>query len=100
MAAKNPKLDEIKIVFAGLDNAGKTSFLIALRQKYNFHERVKKLKPTIKIDYSSFNFLNRHTINFWDMGGQAKYRKIYVNNPIYFTSTDYLYFLIDVQDEL
>jgi len=100
MAAKTQKLDEIKIVFAGLDNAGKTSFLIALRQKYNFYERVKKLKPTIKIDYSSFNFLNRYTVNFWDMGGQAKYRKIYVNNPIYFTSTDYLYFLIDIQDEL
>lgn len=100
MATKTHKLDEIKIVFAGLDNAGKTSFLIALRQKYNFYERVKKLKPTIKIDYSSFNFLNRYTVNFWDMGGQAKYRKIYVNNPIYFTSTDYLYFLIDIQDEL
>ena len=100
MAVNTHKLDEIKIVFAGLDNAGKTSFLIALRQKYNFYERVKKLKPTIKIDYSSFNFLNRYTVNFWDMGGQAKYRKIYVNNPIYFTSTDYLYFLIDIQDEL
>jgi hypothetical protein len=34
------------------------------------------------------------------MGGQAKYRKIYVNNSIYFNSTDYLYFLIDIQDEL
>jgi len=100
MVVKTQKLDEIKIVFAGLDNAGKTSFLIALRQKYNFYERVKKLKPTIKIDYSSFNFLNRYTVNFWDMGGQAKYRKIYVNNSIYFNSTDYLYFLIDIQDEL
>lgn len=100
MTAKTHKLDEIKIVFAGLDNAGKTSFLIALRQKYNFYERVRKLKPTIKIDYSSFNFLNRYIVNFWDMGGQAKYRKIYVSNPIYFTSTDYLYFLIDIQDEL
>ncbi len=54
---------EIKLIIAGLDNAGKTSFLIALRQKYNFYERVKILKPTINIDYSSFNFLNLYCIN-------------------------------------
>ena len=100
MSRSSMNMEEVKIVFAGLDNAGKTSFLIALRQKYNFYERVKQLKPTIKIDYSSFPFLNRFMINLWDMGGQAKYRKIYVNNPIYFSATNYLYFLIDVQDEL
>jgi small GTP-binding protein len=93
------KLEEIKLVIAGLDNAGKTSFLIALRQKYNFYEKIKDLKPTIKIDYSSFDFMN-WIINFWDMGGQAKYRNIYINNPIYFTDTNYLYYFIDIQDEL
>ncbi|MGQ4875055.1 MAG: ADP-ribosylation factor-like protein [Promethearchaeota archaeon] len=91
---------EIKIVIAGLDNAGKTSSLIALRHKYNFYERVKNLKPTIKVDYNSFNFLNYYIINLWDMGGQEKYRTIYINNPVYFNETDYLYFLIDIQDEL
>jgi small GTP-binding protein len=94
------KLEDIKIVICGLDNAGKTSALIALRKKYNFYEEIRNLKPTIKIEYSSFNFLNRYLINFWDAGGQAKYRKIYINNPIYFTETNYLYFLIDIQDEL
>jgi len=99
--SKIPKnLEEIKIVIAGLDNAGKTSFLIALRQKYNFYEKVEALKPTIKIDYSSFDFMTRWSINFWDMGGQAKYRKIYINNPIYFSDTNYVYFFIDMQDEL
>jgi small GTP-binding protein len=93
------KSKDIKIVLAGLDNAGKTSFLIALRRKYNFYERVKNLKPTIKIDYSSFNFFN-HLVSCWDMGGQEKYRRVYVNNPIYFEETDYLYFIIDIQDEL
>ncbi|MBD3255588.1 MAG: hypothetical protein GF383_10880 [Candidatus Lokiarchaeota archaeon] len=98
---KNMKNREnIKIVVAGLDNAGKTSFIIALRHKYNFYERVKDLKPTIKIDYNSFEFLNKWSINLWDMGGQAKYRKIYVNNPIYFIETDFVYFFIDIQDEL
>ncbi|MFX1394800.1 MAG: ADP-ribosylation factor-like protein, partial [Promethearchaeota archaeon] len=93
------KREEIKLVIAGLDNAGKTSFLIALRKKYNFYEKIKDLKPTIKIDYSSFDFMN-WTINFWDMGGQSKYRKIYINNPIYFTDSNYLYYFIDIQDEL
>jgi small GTP-binding protein len=93
-------LKEFKIVVAGLDNAGKTSALIALRQKYNFYERVKNLKPTIKIDYSSFKFLKTFHINLWDMGGQKKFRKIYVSNPIYFEDTDYIYYLIDIQDEL
>jgi len=100
MIHNSNNIKEIKIVIAGLDNAGKTSFLIALRQKYNFYETVKSLKPTIKIDYSSFDFLNRWTINFWDMGGQRKYREIYVNNPIYFTDTNYLYYFVDIQDEI
>ncbi|MHA1292290.1 MAG: ADP-ribosylation factor-like protein [Promethearchaeota archaeon] len=99
MANQQNNLQDIKIVIAGLDNAGKTSFLIALKRKYNFYERVKKLKPTIKIDYSSFQFIN-WLISCWDMGGQEKYRELYVKNPIYFTETDYLYFIIDIQDEL
>jgi len=92
--------NEYKLVIAGLDNAGKSSALIALRQKYNFYERVKNLKPTIKIDYSSFKFLETYRINLWDMGGQKKFRKIYISNPIYFSETDYIYYLIDIQDEI
>ena len=100
MTDNPPTSNEFKIVIAGLDNAGKTSALIALRQKYNFYERVKNLKPTIKIDYSSFKFLKTFHINLWDMGGQKKFRKIYVSNPIYFEDTDYIYYLIDIQDEI
>ena len=100
MAVIPRKSNEFKLVIAGLDNAGKTSALIALRQKYNFYERVKNLKPTIKIDYSSFKFLSKFRINLWDMGGQKKFRKIYINNPIYFEDTDYIYYLIDIQDEV
>jgi GTPase SAR1 family protein len=88
-----------KIIISGLDYAGKTSSLIALREKYNFYERVKNIKPTIKIEYNSFNFLNDWEINLWDMGGQEKYRKIYLDKPEYFTDTNYLYYYIDIQDE-
>jgi GTPase SAR1 family protein len=93
------RLNNVKLVFGGLDNAGKTSFLIALRQKYNYYESVQNLKPTIEIEYSSFNFLDRFNINIWDMGGQEKYRAMYEKNPIYFEATDFLYYIIDIQDK-
>lgn len=89
----------MKIAFAGLDNAGKTSFLIALRKKYNFFEFVKELVPTKLIEFNAFNFLNQYNINIWDMGGQEKYRRLYVKNLVYFEETDFLYYMIDIQDK-
>ncbi|MBN1801397.1 MAG: 50S ribosome-binding GTPase [Candidatus Lokiarchaeota archaeon] len=92
-------MKELKIAFAGLDNAGKTSFLIALRKKYNFQEFVKELLPTKLIEFNAFNFLNQYNVNIWDMGGQEKYRQLYVKNLVYFEETDFLYYIIDIQDE-
>jgi hypothetical protein len=92
-------MKQFKIIIAGLDNAGKTSSLIALRQKYNFYEMVKNLRPTIKIEYNSFNFLNKWDVLVWDMGGQSKYRKIYLGKPAYFIDTNFIYYFIDIQDE-
>ncbi|TXT62647.1 MAG: putative ARF-like protein [Promethearchaeota archaeon] len=91
-------MKSFKIIIAGLDYAGKTSSIIALRQKYNFYEQVKNLKPTIKIEYNTFDFLNEYEINLWDMGGQAKYRKMYLDRPAYFEDTNYIYYYIDIQD--
>jgi GTPase SAR1 family protein len=51
------------------------------------------------IDYSSFNFLNQWQINCWDMGGQEKFRTHFIDKPVYFTDTDFLYYIIDIQDE-
>lgn len=99
MPKTQDSLKNIKFVIAGLDNAGKTSFLIALRQKYNFHDEIKNLKPTVRIHYSSLNFLNRWEINFWDMGGQERYREEYLDKPVYFSDTTFFYYFIDIQDE-
>ena len=93
-------LKNIKFVLAGLDNAGKTSFLIALRQKYNFYDKVKNLMPTVRIEYSTLNFLKRWEIDFWDMGGQENYREDYLNKPVYFSDTTFFYYFIDIQDEI
>ncbi|MHA1758616.1 MAG: ADP-ribosylation factor-like protein, partial [Promethearchaeota archaeon] len=91
--------DSIKIIISGLDNAGKTSILTALDRKYDFDKAIMELKPTIKVEYHQTEFLGR-TVNFWDMGGQEKYRNLYLNRrEIYFDGTDLLVYIIDIQDE-
>jgi len=92
-------MESLKLIIAGLDYAGKTSSIIALREKYNFYEKVENLKPTVKIEYSSFDFLDKWEVNIWDMGGQEKYRELYLDKPEYFAGTNYFYYYIDVQDE-
>ena len=88
----------IKVVIAGLDEAGKTSILTALDKKYDFHKDIISLTPTIRVEYHATEFLRNKTV-FWDMGGQQKYREIYEDKQdIYFSGTDLLLFVIDIQD--
>ena len=89
----------LKIVLAGLDNAGKTSILTALNKKYDFRKDIISLTPTIRVEYHVIEFLKKRVI-FWDMGGQETYRKMYEENQdMYFTDTDLLIYVIDVQDK-
>ena len=97
---QHTNMKDYKIILSGLDNAGKSSYLIAIRKKYNFWEKIEELKPTIKIDYSTCIILRKHQLNIWDMGGQEKFRNIYISRPIYFEDTDALLYLIDIQDEM
>lgn len=88
----------IKIIIAGLDNAGKTSILTALNKKYNFHKDIISLAPTIRVEYQATEFLNNQIV-FWDMGGQEQYRKLYQEKQeLYFTDTDLMVYIIDIQD--
>ena len=89
----------IKIIIAGLDNAGKTSILTALDKKYNFQQEILELKPTIRVEYHQTEFLGNLCF-FWDMGGQEQYRKLYQKRQdIYFDGTDLLVYVIDIQDK-
>jgi hypothetical protein len=88
----------IKVILSGLDNAGKSSMLIAIKKMYDFEEEARNLKPTIRIDYFRREFLS-YKLNFFDMGGQQKFREMYIKKPIYFESVDLLIYLIDIQDE-
>ncbi|MFX0072467.1 MAG: ADP-ribosylation factor-like protein [Candidatus Hermodarchaeota archaeon] len=88
-----------KIIISGLDYAGKTSILTALDKKYNFQKEITELKPTIKVEYHQFNFLD-NLVFIWDMGGQKNYRDIYQERKeIYFAGTDLMVYVIDIQDK-
>ena len=88
----------IKIIIAGLDNAGKTSILTALNKKYDFQKDIISLTPTIRVEYQATEFLKNRVV-FWDMGGQEKYRKLYQKKQdLYFSDTDLLVYVIDIQD--
>jgi small GTP-binding protein len=88
----------LKVIISGLDNAGKTSILTALDKKYDFQKDIVELKPTIRVEYHKMNFLRNNTI-FWDMGGQDRYREVYIQyQDVYFDATDLLIYVIDIQD--
>ncbi len=88
----------VKIIVAGLDNAGKTSILTALDKKYDFQKDIVSLTPTIRVEYHATEFLKNKVV-FWDLGGQEKYRELYhEKQEIYFANTDLLVYVIDIQD--
>lgn len=92
-------LKSAKISFLGLDNAGKTSILIALDRKYNFIEEIEKLKPTVRVERSSFKFLETEIYKH-DFGGQTKFREEYLKDKDkYLSDTSLLFYVMDIQDE-
>ena len=85
-----------KFPIVGIDNAGKTSIILAFQRE--FHS-FSKVKPTKRIKRTSLTFLDKD-IYIWDMGGQQKYRKKYMKNPeVTFGDVDYCFFVIDIQDQ-
>ena len=83
----------------GIDNAGKTSILTLMKSKFDI-PAVRGLKPTLKVERSSFRFLD-HNIYQNDFGGQKSYRDEYMNNKDrYLSAVDLLYYVIDTQDSL
>lgn len=86
----------IKIIFAGLDAAGKTSILLTIKEKFS---HLNQLTPTKgrkrqKLDYYGSKILA------WDLGGQEIYRKDYLKRPeLFFAETDLIFYVVDIQDE-
>jgi GTPase SAR1 family protein len=90
---------KIKILYTGLDGAGKTSFLLGVGKKYS--EIIKTL-PTKGVERSEEKLFSEQNsqISIWDLGGQLKYRQRYLEqSKIYLYNVDLLFYIIDVQNK-
>ncbi|NVM53677.1 MAG: hypothetical protein HWN66_08230 [Candidatus Helarchaeota archaeon] len=85
-----------KIVFLGLDFAGKTSILKILEGSYS---GLDQIKPTLGTKRTAWEILGFKIMN-WDLGGQQQYREEYLKNyEQILQDTNLLIFVIDVQDD-
>jgi len=89
---------KIKILYVGLDRAGKTSFLLAIKKKYS--EIIKTL-PTKGLERSDEKIFDDQSsqMTLWDLGGQKRYRDKYLEQSKYYLyNVDLLFYVIDIQD--
>ncbi|UYP46759.1 hypothetical protein NEF87_003044 [Candidatus Lokiarchaeum ossiferum] len=85
-----------KVVFLGLGNAGKTSALTALSEKYS---SIKELLPTRGLARQNTKILG-YDLMAYDFGGQSEYREQYFTKAdMYFSEADMMVFCIDIQDK-
>ncbi|MFX0105453.1 MAG: ADP-ribosylation factor-like protein [Candidatus Hodarchaeota archaeon] len=85
-----------KILFTGLDDAGKTSIILALQREFS---KIAILSPTRGAQKRVFDFLGKE-ISEWDLGGQLSYRIAYLKNPgKYFEGTEIAIYVIDIQNK-
>ncbi|MFX1492651.1 MAG: ADP-ribosylation factor-like protein [Promethearchaeota archaeon] len=85
----------MKIIFAGLDDSGKTSFLLSIDRKFS---KLMGLKPTFGAEVSSIETLGT-TIFLWDLGGQLSLREKYLNRAqIYLYEADLIFYFIDIRN--
>lgn len=88
---------KMKILFAGLDDSGKTSFLLSVDRKYS---KLIGLKPTTGASIKSIEALGA-TIFLWDLGGQLTFRKKYISKAeIYLYEADLLFYFIDIRNKI
>ncbi len=89
-------LQTYKIIFTGLDFAGKTSILNVLEGSYS---GLDGIKPTLGTEKTEWTILGIPVIN-WDLGGQKRYRDEYLKNHRNILSgTDLVIFVLDIQDK-
>ena len=85
-----------KILFTGLDTAGKTSIILALQREFS---KIAILSPTRGAQRRIFNFMGKE-ISEWDLGGQISYRISYLKNPDkFFEGTEIAIYVIDIQNK-
>ncbi|EIE20557.1 ARF/SAR superfamily [Coccomyxa subellipsoidea C-169] len=83
------KRRELRILFVGLDNAGKTTIV-----KRIAGEDLSKVSPTLGFNIHSLHYKGVR-LNIWDVGGQAILRPYWQN---YYERTDALLWVVDSAD--
>jgi GTPase SAR1 family protein len=92
---------DLKLIFLGLDNSGKTSFLKSVEKRYS--EMLRNLKPTKFIERSQNEIMGELGSSFhsWDFGGQSSYRSTYLKKAEqFFSDVDLFFFIVDCQDHV
>jgi len=85
----------IKILFTGLDGAGKSSIILSLLRKIS---KIAIVRPTKGASRRIYEFLGMH-VSEWDLGGQIGYRKTYFKDcDLYFSRTSIMIYVIDIQN--
>jgi GTPase SAR1 family protein len=88
-----PTEKNYKILFTGLDGAGKTSIILALQREFS---KIALIEPTKGSQRTSFKLLGSE-ITEWDLGGQESYRISYKENPSkHFDETEIAIYVIDI----
>ncbi|MFX1499224.1 MAG: ADP-ribosylation factor-like protein [Promethearchaeota archaeon] len=88
----------LKILFVGLDKAGKTSFLLGVKKRYSEIIRTLPTKGVARTEEKLFEEQNSK-ISIWDLGGQLKYREKYLEqSKLYLYNVDLVFYFIDIQD--
>ncbi len=84
-----------KILFAGLDNSGKTSIILCLKQGI---ANLGLVNPTYLVERSKMQYLDYDILQH-DMGGQQMYIQSYLKEPgQYFDQADACIYVVDIQD--
>ncbi|KAN0066308.1 ADP-ribosylation factor-like protein 2 [Thecaphora frezii] len=83
---------ELRVLFLGLDNAGKTTILKRLLNQPQ--QEIESISPTLGFSIQTFVH-NGYTLNVWDVGGQKTLRPYWKN---YFERTDCVVWVVDSSD--
>lgn len=97
MSATNKDQGNKKVMIMGLDNSGKSSILLSLREDTNLLSYFS-LKPTRGVNIETFKNLQSNMI-IWEFGGQEQYRQEYLEHfNRYFDEVDNIIYVLDIQD--
>ncbi len=92
---KPEKPEAHKILFTGLDDAGKTCITSALKREFS---QISRIEPTKHAKREVFKLLGKEIVT-WDLGGQEVYRMEYLESPSkIFRGTGVVIYVIDIQN--